>query len=243
MGHPYPCRSGSSQWAGRTSRPAWTRPLLYWWNVGPYLIVRNDLGSASCTTRSGHLQTRPIFSSTSNLLLNKYTKKELNFSHYLLLLQSLRGAQPPVTSTSLPCFKSRPDPQRTASPPPLPLPNWSRVNWTALSERTQAPWLCLAAGTGSEAVPVESDRKRKFCNTRHSSSTFTSNCELILCAQKVKRAFYRSRKYVLLSRHQNAGQNRDIEAANRPSGNVSQFKYEYSRLSIIRGNGGENWRG
>jgi hypothetical protein len=32
-------------------------------------------------------------------------------------------------------------------------------------------------------------------------------------------------KYMLLSRHQNAGQNRDIEIANRSFGNVSQFKY------------------
>jgi hypothetical protein len=31
-------------------------------------------------------------------------------------------------------------------------------------------------------------------------------------------------KYMLLSRHQNAGQNRDIEIANRSSENVSQFK-------------------
>jgi hypothetical protein len=30
---------------------------------------------------------------------------------------------------------------------------------------------------------------------------------------------------VLLSRHQNAGQNRDTEIANRPSENVAQFKY------------------
>jgi hypothetical protein len=32
-------------------------------------------------------------------------------------------------------------------------------------------------------------------------------------------------KYLLLSRHQNAGQNRDIKIANRSFGNVSQFKY------------------
>jgi hypothetical protein len=32
-------------------------------------------------------------------------------------------------------------------------------------------------------------------------------------------------KYMLLSRHQNAGQNRDIEIANRWFENVSQFKY------------------
>jgi hypothetical protein len=32
-------------------------------------------------------------------------------------------------------------------------------------------------------------------------------------------------KYMLLSRHQNAGQNRDIKIANRSFENVSQFKY------------------
>jgi hypothetical protein len=32
-------------------------------------------------------------------------------------------------------------------------------------------------------------------------------------------------KYMLLSRHQNAGQNRDIEIANRSFENVSQFRY------------------
>jgi hypothetical protein len=32
-------------------------------------------------------------------------------------------------------------------------------------------------------------------------------------------------KYMLLSRHQNAGQNRDIEIANRSFENASQFKY------------------
>jgi hypothetical protein len=32
-------------------------------------------------------------------------------------------------------------------------------------------------------------------------------------------------KYMLLSRHQNVGQNRDIKIANRPFENVSQFKY------------------
>jgi late competence protein required for DNA uptake (superfamily II DNA/RNA helicase) len=32
-------------------------------------------------------------------------------------------------------------------------------------------------------------------------------------------------KYMLLSRHQNVGRNRDIRIANRSFGNVSQFKY------------------
>jgi hypothetical protein len=32
-------------------------------------------------------------------------------------------------------------------------------------------------------------------------------------------------KFMLLSRHQNVGRNRDIKIANRSLGNVSQFKY------------------
>jgi hypothetical protein len=32
-------------------------------------------------------------------------------------------------------------------------------------------------------------------------------------------------KYMLLSHHQNVGQNRDTKIANRPFENVSQFKY------------------
>jgi hypothetical protein len=32
-------------------------------------------------------------------------------------------------------------------------------------------------------------------------------------------------KYMLLSRHQNVGQNRDIKIANRSFGNVSRFRY------------------
>jgi hypothetical protein len=38
-------------------------------------------------------------------------------------------------------------------------------------------------------------------------------------------------KYMLLSRHQNAGQNRDIKTANRSFENVSQFKYLGKRVS------------
>jgi hypothetical protein len=36
-------------------------------------------------------------------------------------------------------------------------------------------------------------------------------------------------KYMLLSRHQNVGQKRDIKTANRSFGNVSQFKYIWGR--------------
>jgi hypothetical protein len=32
-------------------------------------------------------------------------------------------------------------------------------------------------------------------------------------------------RYMLLSRHHNAGQNRNVEIANRPFENVEQFKY------------------
>jgi hypothetical protein len=39
-------------------------------------------------------------------------------------------------------------------------------------------------------------------------------------------------KYMLLSRHQNAGQNRDIEIANRLFENVSQFKYLGTTVTI-----------
>jgi hypothetical protein len=39
-------------------------------------------------------------------------------------------------------------------------------------------------------------------------------------------------EYMLLSRHQNAGQNRDIKIANRSFANVSQFKYFISIFNI-----------
>jgi hypothetical protein len=39
-------------------------------------------------------------------------------------------------------------------------------------------------------------------------------------------------KYVLLSRHQNVGQNRDIKIANRSFENVSQFKYVYLGMIV-----------
>jgi hypothetical protein len=38
-------------------------------------------------------------------------------------------------------------------------------------------------------------------------------------------------KYMLLSRHQNAGRNQDIKIANRSFGNESQFKYLGTRVS------------
>jgi hypothetical protein len=42
-------------------------------------------------------------------------------------------------------------------------------------------------------------------------------------------------KYMLLSRHQNVGQNRDIEIANRSFENVSQFKHLGTTVTRKRG--------
>jgi hypothetical protein len=39
-------------------------------------------------------------------------------------------------------------------------------------------------------------------------------------------------KYILLSRHQNAGQNQDIKVANRCFENVAQFKYLGTAVKI-----------
>jgi hypothetical protein len=41
-------------------------------------------------------------------------------------------------------------------------------------------------------------------------------------------------KYMLLSRHQNVGQNRDIKTANRSFENVSQFKYKYLGTTVTK---------
>jgi hypothetical protein len=38
-------------------------------------------------------------------------------------------------------------------------------------------------------------------------------------------------KYILLSRHQNVGQNREIKIANRSFENVSQFKYLWTTVT------------
>jgi hypothetical protein len=57
--------------------------------------------------------------------------------------------------------------------------------------------------------------------------TIKKNTEILIAASKevgleinVERT-----KYMLVSRHQNIGQNRDIKIANRPFENVSQFRY------------------
>jgi hypothetical protein len=41
-------------------------------------------------------------------------------------------------------------------------------------------------------------------------------------------------EYMLLSRHQNVGQNREIKIANRSFGNVSQFKYLGTKVTTVR---------
>jgi hypothetical protein len=43
-------------------------------------------------------------------------------------------------------------------------------------------------------------------------------------------------KYMLLSRHQNAGQNHDIKTGNRCFGNVEHFRYFYSILIYLHAN-------
>jgi hypothetical protein len=43
-------------------------------------------------------------------------------------------------------------------------------------------------------------------------------------------------RYMLLSRHQNVGQNWDIKIANRSFKNVSQFKYEYLGMTVTNQN-------
>jgi hypothetical protein len=47
-------------------------------------------------------------------------------------------------------------------------------------------------------------------------------------------------KYIFLSRHQNAGRNRDIKIANRSFKNVSQFKYLETAVTNRNFNSGGN---
>jgi hypothetical protein len=49
-------------------------------------------------------------------------------------------------------------------------------------------------------------------------------------------------KYMLLSRHQNVGQNRDIKIANRPFENVSQFRYLGTTVSKVKLSRNRPWR-
>jgi hypothetical protein len=62
---------------------------------------------------------------------------------------------------------------------------------------------------------------------QHNIDTIDKNTETLIGASKEVglEINVEKTKYVLLSRHQNAGQNRDIELANRSFENVSQFKY------------------
>jgi hypothetical protein len=53
--------------------------------------------------------------------------------------------------------------------------------------------------------------------------TIKKNTETLIDASKQTKV--EKTKYMLLSHHQNAGQNRDIRIANRSFINVSQFKY------------------
>jgi hypothetical protein len=55
---------------------------------------------------------------------------------------------------------------------------------------------------------------------KKNTETFTDASKDVGLKIKVERT-----KYMLLPRHQNAGQNRDIKIANRSFENVSQFKY------------------
>jgi hypothetical protein len=55
----------------------------------------------------------------------------------------------------------------------------------------------------------------------------TGNIEILTDASKEVglQVYTEKTKYILLSRHQNAGQNHDIKITNRRFENVAQFKY------------------
>jgi hypothetical protein len=55
---------------------------------------------------------------------------------------------------------------------------------------------------------------------------YTVHCIRLHCnSTYTQQKLFEKTKYMLLSRHHNAGQNRDIKIANRSFENVSQFKY------------------
>jgi hypothetical protein len=62
---------------------------------------------------------------------------------------------------------------------------------------------------------------------RDSIDTIKKNTEILIDASKEVGLELNvdETKYMLLSRHQNVGQNRDIKVANRTFENVAQFKY------------------
>jgi hypothetical protein len=69
---------------------------------------------------------------------------------------------------------------------------------------------------------------------RDNIATINKNMETLIDASKgvgleIK---VEKTKYILLSRYQNEGQNRDIKIANRSLENVSQFKYLGTRAKI-----------
>jgi hypothetical protein len=61
----------------------------------------------------------------------------------------------------------------------------------------------------------------------HNTDTIKKNTETLIDANKevVLKVNAEKTKYMLLSRHQNAEQNRDIKIANRSFENVAQFRY------------------
>jgi hypothetical protein len=61
----------------------------------------------------------------------------------------------------------------------------------------------------------------------HTTVTTKKNTETLIDASKEVglEIYIEKTKYMLLSHHQNAGQNWDLKIANRSFDNVSQFKY------------------
>jgi hypothetical protein len=89
-----------------------------------------------------------------------------------------------------------------------------------------------------ETLVSASDKARIKCSNIFSSAqpvllnvpyidTIKKNMDILIDASKEVglEINVEKTKYMLLSRHQNVGQNRDIKIANRSFGNVSQFKY------------------
>jgi hypothetical protein len=77
---------------------------------------------------------------------------------------------------------------------------------------------------GSRKLPVYDDVVNLLGDN---TDTIKKTAETVIDASKLVglEANAQKSKYMLLSRHQNAGQNHDIERANRSFENVSQLKY------------------
>jgi hypothetical protein len=73
-------------------------------------------------------------------------------------------------------------------------------------------------------LPVYADDVNLLGNN---TDTIKKNTETLIDASKKVglETYVQKTKHMLLSRHQNAGQNHDIKIANRLSENMSQFKY------------------